>query len=84
MWCQTSAPSVYWWDITSDSTGKLLAATQNGGYIYYSTNYGNTWTQSQSPNLGWTAISSDRSGSNLVAVTWSTGIYTSSTGSSIP
>ena len=36
-WSQTSAPSVYWYSIASDSTGQYLAAVQQEGYIYTST-----------------------------------------------
>ena len=37
-WTQTSAPAGNWYAITSDSTGQSLAAVQQPGYIYTSTN----------------------------------------------
>ena len=36
IWTQTSAPFGSWHSIASDSTGQLLAAVQNDGYIFTS------------------------------------------------
>ena len=67
-WTQTSAPSSFWESITSDSTGKYLAAVINSGGIYISSNYGSTWTQTSAPSAAWFSITSDSTGQYLAAV----------------
>ena len=44
----TGAPSTGWYGIASDSTGKYLAAADNNGGIWTSTDYGVTWVESAS------------------------------------
>jgi hypothetical protein len=70
IWTQTSAPYSNWYSIASDSTGQYLAAGQNPGYIYTSSNYGSNWTQTSaySDSSGWTSIASDSTGQYLAAV----------------
>ena len=78
-WIQTSAPSAYWVEIASDSTGRYLAAVVDiGGGIYVNSNYGSgSWTQTSAPNTVWGGIDSDSTGMYLAAVAYDVGIYTS-------
>ena len=47
-----------------------------GGYIFRSTDYGNSWTQTTAPfTQSWTSISSDSSGQHLVAVASYRAVY---------
>ena len=73
-WVQTSAPSIPWLSITSNSTGQYLFAGASQGQIYYSSNYGNTWTVGtlaggvNVPTGSWD-ITCDSSGQYVVATT---------------
>ena len=83
-WIQTSAPYLRWIGITSDSTGRYLAAcAQNTGGIYTcDTSVGN-WVLTSAPsNLNWHSITSDSTGVYLAAAAFepnTPGIYTSTT-----
>ena len=76
-WVKTSAPSLNWYSITSDSSGKRLAAVAQWDGIYTSNDYGVTWMKTKAPDLKWYSIASDSSGQRLAAVAYGGGIYTS-------
>jgi hypothetical protein len=73
-WQVTTAPSIPWLSITSNSTGQYLFAGASQGQIYYSSNYGNTWTVGtlaggvNVPTGPWD-ITCDSSGQYVVATT---------------
>ena len=78
-WLRTSAPNASWSSITSDSSGKYLAACQNPGSIFRSSTYGQSWLNSTAPTGSWTSITSDASGQYLAACQTGPGfIYISS------
>jgi len=65
--------------ITSSSDGTKLAAVDNNGFIYTSTDSGATWTQqTNAGRRSWSSITSSSDGTKLAAVVSSNGyIYTS-------
>jgi len=67
-----------WFGVASSTDGSHLAAVVNAGYIYTSSDHGNTWVeQTSSGSRNWILIASDSTGQHLSA-TESTGrIYTS-------
>jgi photosystem II stability/assembly factor-like uncharacterized protein len=69
-----------WSSISNDEYGRAVA-TVNGGYLYYSSDYGNTWTVSASINQPqpWSAIYMNNTG-NVIASIYAGGIYYSSNG----
>jgi photosystem II stability/assembly factor-like uncharacterized protein len=67
-WTPTSALSKNYYSVTSDSTGKHLAAVVSGGFIYTSSDFGETWLETGS-QLIWRSITSDSTGKYLTAVT---------------
>lgn len=78
-WLRTSAPNASWSSITSDSSGRYLAACQNPGNIFTSSTYGQLWLNSTAPTSSWTSITSDSSGKYLAACQTGPGfIYISS------
>jgi len=73
-WTQaTSSPQAYWDGITSSADGTDLAAdayyygTSSPGYIYTSTNGGETWATSTAPTEHWEGIASSADGTDLAA-----------------
>ncbi|MEI7777785.1 MAG: hypothetical protein WCI52_04250, partial [bacterium] len=76
---QASAGQRYWLSITSSSDGTKLAAVNNGGYIYTSTDSGITWTQRLGSGVhNWWSITSSSDGTKLAVVDQNNGyIYTS-------
>jgi len=79
---ETSAPNESYDSITSSSDGTKLAAVQDGGLVYTSTNGGVTWTQTSL--TGAFRIASSWDGTKLVAIisnlSQAGGIYTSTNG----
>jgi hypothetical protein len=55
--------------IASSADGTRLAAGENNGGIYVSTNSGSTWTLSSAPTGGWVSIASSADGTRLAAAT---------------
>jgi hypothetical protein len=79
-WSVTSAPSNYWYAITSSTNGDQLAAAVFGGGIYLSSDGGTSWRQSTNAPYGvWYAIASSWDGNRLIAVSGGVNrfIYTS-------
>jgi hypothetical protein len=76
-WTQTIAPNLVWISVTSDSTGKYLAAGANSGQMYLSSNYGISWTQTNASNIHpWYSMTSSSSGQYINAGTGdNNGIY---------
>jgi len=67
-WKQSSSITTYWYSITSSADGTKLAAV-NSGYIYTSTDSGNTWAQKTfDVSRYWQGIASSADGVRLVAV----------------
>jgi photosystem II stability/assembly factor-like uncharacterized protein len=65
-------------DVTSDHTGRYLAAVADNLCIYTSQDYGSSWIeQTSSGPYDWQAIASDESGRYLAAVGIRSFIYTS-------
>ncbi len=77
---RTSAGTKEWKSVTSSADGTKLAAVVSGGYIYTSTNSGETWLQTNSEVKYWYSVASSADGTKLVAVTYGDYIYTSSNG----
>lgn len=86
-WSQTSAPSLNWISVTSNSDGsRLFACSQRtDGFIYGSINSGSTWTKYQFPSpggsgLSWNSITTSSNGYFAVALvpTYSSSPYTAS------
>ena len=73
-----------WYSITSDSTGKYLAACDNDGFIYTSNDGGEIWTLNiLSGKRNWYSITSDSTGKYLAACNNGGFIYTSNDGGAI-
>jgi hypothetical protein len=76
----TSLHGQDWHGLSSDSSGKYLAAVAYGGDIYTSINSGATWTNDTTgtPESGvtWEGIASNASGQYLVAGAYGGDIYT--------
>src|SRR5579859_7569408 len=70
----TAAPAQNWTCIASSADGSKLAAAASYGYLYTSTNFGQTWTAAVTttngpePERPWTGVASSADGSKLVAV----------------
>lgn len=68
-----------WKSITSSNDGHYLAAVVNGGYIYTSSDYGQTWTPRFDDVIrSWQSITSSSDGKYLAAVVSGGYIYASS------
>ncbi|MEY4244334.1 MAG: hypothetical protein RLZZ245_1919, partial [Verrucomicrobiota bacterium] len=65
-----------WTSICSSVDGTKLAALDQGGKIYISSDSGVNWTSRESDRL-WTSIASSADGMKLAAVAWNDRIYTS-------
>ncbi len=75
---RTSAGTRNWWAVASSSNGTKLAAADQNGYIYTSTDSGVTWTeQTGSGTRFWFSMASSADGSVLVAVVYNAYIHTS-------
>ena len=66
----------YWFFITSNYDGTILAAVINGGDIYISKNSGDNWEQHVFSSIYWRSIISDYSGLKLTAVDSAGNIWT--------
>ena len=76
---QTTLPTQYkWQSVAISSTGQYIAAVVYAGFIYTSTDYGNTWVQTLAPYGDWQCITSDSTGQYLAAAIYNDKIYTSS------
>ncbi len=85
----TTAASLDWNDVASDSTGThLVAVTGIGGFppdgnIWTSEDAGHTWTNrtngTRASGQDWTSVASDSTGTYLVAVTYVIGVTQSET-----
>ena len=79
---QTGIGSRNWVSIASSSDGTSLAAVDNGGYIYTSTDSGVTWVERTSSGArNWASVASSSDGTKLVAGVYNSAykyIYTSS------
>ncbi len=81
-WSHTSAPVGYWRSVASSADGnKLVAAEDEQGWIFTSTNAGATWTQTSASNSFWYSVASSGDGTKLVAVDGPRGIVITSTNS---
>jgi len=70
-----------WFDIAMSSDGTKLAACVYKGYIYTSTDGGNTWTEQTSAGWRvWTSITMSSDGTKLAACVRGGYIYTSTDG----
>lgn len=68
-----------WRAIASSQDGTILVLGAYGGFLYSSSDSGNTWTQRiDSVSRSWRAAASSSDGSKMVAVVWAGNIYTSS------
>lgn len=56
-----------YFELSSDSSGRYLAAAQYNGRIYISNDYGVTWQMTSVPTAYWLSITSDSTGRYLVA-----------------
>ena len=65
-----------WASVASSADGSKLAAVENGGRIYISTDSGVTWTAHDS-NRSWASVTSSADGTKLVAAVNGGQIYTS-------
>ncbi len=75
---QTNSGVREWYSIASSADGTKLAAVNQGGYIYTSTDSGVNWTeQTNSGSRQWYGIASSSDGTKLAAVVSTGGIYTS-------
>jgi photosystem II stability/assembly factor-like uncharacterized protein len=77
----SAAPQAWAAVVSAPGLGRLVAAVKqgsgNGGYIYYSTNWGVTWVAAGAPSANWSALASSADGSKLVAAANGGLIYTS-------
>jgi hypothetical protein len=80
-WTISNAPNRYWTSLTSDATGRYLAAgaftgdigveygvDERFGHIYFSSNYGLLWTLSNAPPGNWVGLTSSLSGQKYAAI----------------
>jgi hypothetical protein len=73
----TSIGTKNWYSVSQSSSGQYQTAVVYGGYIYISSDYGNTWTQKES-SRNWYGVSLSSSGQYQTAVVYSGYIYISS------
>lgn len=66
-----------WSDVACSDSGQKVVAVVNTGFIYTSTDYGDTWTQRATSNA-FNAVASDSTGTNLIAVETGSYVWTSS------
>ena len=78
-WSAILGPSD-WAAVSISSSGQYQTAVVDGGYIYISSDYGNTWTPVMNDaNRNWLSVSISSSGQYQTAVMWISGyIYISS------
>jgi hypothetical protein len=77
-WTLTSAPTNAWSAIAGSADLTVLAATVDGGGIYYSTNSGTNWNLSDAPSNSWVSIASSTNGLVMAAIAAGGGIWISS------
>jgi photosystem II stability/assembly factor-like uncharacterized protein len=63
-----STNNLHWLFLASSADASKVAAADNYGYIYTSTNSGATWLQTSAPLGNWQGIASSADGKRLVAV----------------
>lgn len=84
IWQKTSAKaekSMNWTGIDSSADGSVVLATELGGGVHMSTNYGETWDQvSQLPSRQWVSAAVTADGSNMAVSAWAGEVFTSSDG----
>jgi photosystem II stability/assembly factor-like uncharacterized protein len=68
-WTKTSAGTRNWQIVSTNDNGNYVAAaSQSGGGIYFSANFGLTWMQSNgAPNTNWRSLSFDSTGQYIAA-----------------
>lgn len=59
--------NLLWSGIVCSANFSYLAATVNGGGIYYSSDYGTNWELSDAPATNWVAIAASQDGSRMAA-----------------
>jgi hypothetical protein len=67
-----------WSAVASSADGSHLAAADNGGFIFISTNSGVTWSASSAARTNWSALAMSADGTQLTAVVNGGVIYSSS------
>jgi hypothetical protein len=72
---QSELNGLSWYFAAMSSSGQYQSACIQGGFIYYSTNYGITWTQSNSGSLSWEKIAMSSSGQYQTAILTNGSIY---------
>ncbi len=78
---EQKATSTQWMALTGSADGSRLAAVENGGYIYTSSDGGETWIQrTKAGSRSWKDITSSADGMKLAATAGAGYIYTSSDG----
>jgi photosystem II stability/assembly factor-like uncharacterized protein len=75
-WIPTSAPSLIWGGIASDSTGTYLVAVCNQG-IYTSNSTGRVWYLSSAPAQEYNSVACDSTGRYIDTTVYNGGIYSS-------
>jgi hypothetical protein len=73
----TIANIVNWQAVASSADGSHLAAADNGGFIFISTNSGATWFATGAPGTNWSALAMSADGSQLTAAVNGGLIYSS-------
>ena len=77
-WARTAAPTYHWTSLACSADGRLLAALGSGGedsyfdrgpgWIYRSSDSGQTWTQSSAPYEDWASVAISADGTLQLAV----------------
>lgn len=77
VWTASSSSSLAWRAIASSTNGLKMVAAVNNGYIFTSTNGGQSWQQTVAGPAAWVSIASSADGTHLAAAVNNGFIYVS-------
>jgi hypothetical protein len=70
----TNAPSGSWRGMAMSTSGQFVAASQQGGGIYYSSDYGASWTASNAASRNYVYMGGSDNGQYLIAAVHNAGL----------